>query len=190
MKLYVRGRLPLGGVAVVGSRQPPADAEEFAYLLAYELGEPIVAGLAPGIDAAAHRGAIAAGSPTVAFVGYGFGCTDPPEHADLETAIVAAGGAIATLLPPGTPVSSASRIARDRLQAEHARAVVLVCSEAGGGAMYTMQFARELGRLRFAVEPPSAAAHLPEWAGNRECIREGASPIPFDVRAAVGRLTA
>jgi len=145
--------------------------------------------LAPGIDVAAHRGALAANQPTVAFVAYGFGRTDPPEHAELEAEILAAGGAVATLLPPGTRVTDASRIARDRLQAEHSRAVVLVCTELDGGAMHTMRFARELGRPRFAVEPPLEAADAPEWAGNAECIREGASPIPFDVRVTIERLT-
>jgi DNA processing protein len=145
------------------------------------LGEPIVAGLAPGIDVAAHRGALAGGVPTVAFVGYGFGATDPPEHAVLEAEIVASGGAVATLLAPGTPASPQSRIERDRLQAEHSRAVVLVCTEIDGGAMHAMRFAAELGKPRFAVEPPDADAI---WAGNRICLEAGARPLPFDVEEA------
>ncbi len=189
MRLCVRGRLPRGGVAVVGSRTPPAAAAEFAYQLASRLREPIVAGLAPGIDAAAHRGAIAAGTPTVAFVGYGFGCTDPPEHDELENAIVEGGGAVATLLPPGTPVSEASLVARDRLQAEHARVVVLVCSEIEGGAMHTMRFARELGRPRFAVVPPIEAVDSPAWAGNLKCIEEGAAPLPFALDEALAAIS-
>ena len=135
MELNVRGRLPKGGIAIVGSRRPPPQAAAFAFALAFSAREPVIAGLAPGIDVAAHRGALAAGTPTVAFVGYGFGATDPPEHVELEEAIVRAGGAVATLLAPGTPVSEQSRIDRDRLQAEQARAVVLVCSEIGGGAL-------------------------------------------------------
>ena len=183
-RLYVRGHLPAGGIAVIGSRTPPPAAAEFAYELSYRLREPIVAGLAPGIDEAAHRGALDAGVPTVAFVGYGFGCTDPPEFRELEDAIVAAGGAIATLLPPGTRVSTRSRIARDRLQAEHAHAVVLVCSETGGGAMYTMRFAQELETQRFAVQPPPRCVD-PVWDGNRRCIDAGATALPFNVGEAV-----
>ncbi len=183
LKLYVRGTLPRGGVAIIGSRTPPPEAEDFAYQLAFALGEPVIAGLAPGIDAAAHRGALAAGTPTAAFIGYGFGRTDPPEHAELERRIVAAGGAVATLLPPGTAGSDEARIQRDRLQAEHARAIVLVCTELGGGAMHTMRFAQEMGKPRFAVTPPGDAAG-PEWEGNRRCIAEGAVPLPFDAAAA------
>jgi DNA processing protein len=173
--------MPPDGIAIIGSRTPPLEAWTFAYQLAKLLGEPIVAGLAPGIDVAAHRGALAAGLPTVAFVGYGFGATDPPEHAVLEAEIVASGGAVATLLAPGTPASPQSRIERDRLQAEYSRAVVLVCTEVGGGAMYAMRFARALRKPRFAVEPPYDD---PRWAGNRVCLEAGARPLPFDVEGA------
>lgn len=183
-RLYVHGVIPKGGIAIIGSRRPPADAAEFAYRLASHMTVPVVSGLAPGIDAAAHRGALAAGVPTVAFVGYGFGRTDPPEHEALERAIVAAGGAVATLLSPGTPATQASRIDRDRLQAEHAVAVVLVCTELSGGAMHTMRFARELGVARFAVTPPPDAAGSENWAGNFACIAEGATPLPLDIHEA------
>jgi DNA processing protein len=183
--LYVRGTLPHDGVAIIGSRTPPRDAAAFAYQLASRLREPIVAGLALGIDAAAHRGALAARMPTVAFVGYGFGCTYPPEHVVLEHAILSGGGAIATLCPPGTPVSDQALIERDRLQAEHARAVVLICGEMDGGAMHSMQFAAELRRPRFAVTPPASSESAPEWAGNLRCFEDGATPLPFDIEAAV-----
>jgi DNA processing protein len=172
-------------VAIIGSRTPPPKAAEFAFQFAHDLREQIIAGLAPGIDAAAHRGALAAGTPTVAFVAYGFGCTDPPEFDELEEVIVASGGAIATLLPPGTPASPESRVARDRLQAEHARAVILICSEAGGGAIYTMQFARELGRPRYAIVPPPNGIGFEAWDGNVASLSAGALALPFDVEAAL-----
>jgi DNA processing protein len=181
--LQVRGRLPSGGIAIVGSRTPPPDAGAFAYRLAFALGEPVIAGLALGIDAAAHRGALAAGTPTVAFVGYGFGSTYPPQHAELEMAIVDGGGAIATLLPPGAPITDESQIERDRLQAEYARAVVLICSEIDGGAMHTMRFAQELGRARFAVVPANADDEA--WAGNLQAIANGAFPLPLDVQGSL-----
>jgi DNA processing protein len=194
--LYVRGVLPKGGIAVIGSRTPPPEATEFAYAFASRMNQPVIAGLAPGIDVAAHRGALAAGIRTVAFVGYGFGRTDPPEHQELERDIVAAGGAIATLLPPGTPATEATRIERDRLQAEHAQAVVLVCTEVSGGALYTMRFARELGVARFAITPPTVSSSPFDklrvtqdvWAGNVACIADGAMPLPFDVDRACDAL--
>lgn len=179
----MRGTLPESGVAIIGSRTPPTVAETFAYDLAIRLGEPIVSGLALGIDAAAHRGALAAGVPTVAFVGHGFGCTYPPEHADLEIEIVRRGGAVATLEPPQTPASEESLVKRDRLQAKFARAVVLVCSELEGGAMHTMHFAEELAKPRFAVIPSDKGSGV--WAGNFRSIERGAEPIPLDVAAAL-----
>jgi len=185
--MHVLGSLPEGGIAIVGSRTPPEEAGIFAFELARRIGEPVVAGLARGVDSMAHRGALAAGTPTVAFVGYGFGNTYPPENVALERAIVEHGGAVATLREPEEPVSPEASIERDRLQAEHARAVVLVCSETGGGAMHTMRFARELGKPRFAVRPPDGA-NDEAWGGNRQAIADGATPIPLDVDAALAAI--
>lgn len=178
--LYLRGRIPSGGVAIIGSRTPPQRAERFAFELAYRLARPVVAGLALGIDTAAHRGALAAGRPTAAFVPFGFGRTYPPENAELEREIERRGGAIASPLAPGQGATESSFVERDRLQAEYSDAVVLVSSEIGGGALQTMAFARELGKLRFALEPPSPESAGPAWAGNVRELAGGAYPLPFD----------
>ncbi len=183
--MHILGRLPPDGIAIVGSREPPAEAASFAYELAYRVGEPVIAGLAPGIDTAAHRGALATGIPTVAFVAYGFGNSDPPENAQLEREIVQRGGAIATLREPKASVTEEAKIERDRLQAQHARAVVVVCSEIDGGAMHTLRFAREFGKPRYAVVPPENAGADPRWAGNRQAIDDGATALPFDVERAL-----
>ncbi|MBV9333100.1 MAG: DNA-processing protein DprA, partial [Candidatus Eremiobacteraeota bacterium] len=53
-RLYVRGVIPKGGIAIVGSRTPPPRAADFAYPLASRLNVPVISGLAPGIDASAH----------------------------------------------------------------------------------------------------------------------------------------
>lgn len=183
--MHVLGRLPPDGIAIIGSREPPAEAANFAFDLAKRIGEPVIAGLAPGIDTAAHRGALAAGIPTVAFVAYGFGNTDPPENAELEREIVQHGGAIATLREPNATATEGTKIERDRLQAQHARAVILVCSEIDGGAMHTLHFARALGKPRYAVVPPENASGDLRWAGNRQAIDDGATLLPFDVSAAL-----
>ena len=180
-RLYTLGRIPGGGIAIIGSRTAPNDAIGFAYELARRLRTPVIAGLALGIDTAAHRGAIAGGNPTVAFVGYGFGCTYPPENAELEREIVRRGGAIATVRARGEPVTDESFVERDRLQALHAQAVVLVASELDGGAMHTMHFAGELHKPRFAVRPPESTKGDPRWAGNLRALADGARQLPFDV---------
>lgn len=188
--LSVSGDIPSGGVAIVGSRTPPPCAGDFAFALACRIGRPVIAGLALGIDTAAHRGAIAGGNPTVAFVGYGFGATYPPENAELEREILRYGGAIATLQAPGESVTDASLVERDRLQAEFAVAVVLVSTEITGGAMHALRFARELGKPRFAVRPPDAAQGDAAWAGNVRALADGAEPLPFDVSEALQILRA
>ncbi len=188
--LHVRGRIPGGGIAIVGSRTPPSRALDFAFELARAIERPVVAGLAAGIDTAAHRGALAGGMPTVAFVGYGFGATYPPENAQLERDIVSGGGAVATLRAPGEPVDDAALVARDRLQVEYSVAVVLVASELGGGAMHAMRFARELGRPRFAVTPPGGSQVEHAWSGNVRALADGAAPLAFDVSEALHTLRA
>jgi DNA processing protein len=179
--LCVRGTLPQDGIAIVGSRTPPPEAAQFAHDLATACGTPVVSGLARGIDAAAHRGALDAKVATIAYVGTGIGATYPPEHHGLEEAIIAHGGAIASERLPDEPVTRPALVHRDRLQAAHARAVVLISSEVDGGAMQTMRFARELDRPRFALEPRS----LTEYAGNARAIADGAIKLPRRLDAAL-----
>ncbi|MDB5042897.1 MAG: protecting protein DprA [Candidatus Eremiobacteraeota bacterium] len=180
--LAVRGPLPPTGVAIVGARDADDRARSFAHDLAARLRQPIISGLARGIDAAAHRGAIAAGVPTVAYVGTGIARTYPPEHAELAEAIVGADGALAAERAPHDGVTRWSLVRRDRLQAAHAAATVLVVSDAEGGAMHTMQFARACGRPRFALET--------EASGNVAALREGAQRLPWDVEEAASRILA
>jgi len=174
--LCVRGTLPAAGVAIVGACGASRAAGGFAFALAARLGCAVVSGLARGIDAAAHRGALAAGLPQVAYVGTGIAQTYPPEHAALADAIVAAGGGLASERLPDEPLTRWSLVARDRLQAAHARVVVLVESDIEGGAMHTLRFARELGRPCFAADS--------EASGNCAALANGALPLPDDAESA------
>lgn len=176
-ELWVLGRVPQNGLAIVGSRNASETAARFAFELARRFGTPVISGLALGIDGAAHRGALAAGLPTLAYVGTGIDLVYPPEHDALREDILAAGGGIATEQPPGTPATDATLRQRDRLQAAHARGIVLVVTEPEGGAMHTMRFARGLARPRFALEPNGAA----ETRGNALAIADGARPLPWDL---------
>jgi len=180
----VRGTLPVDGIAIVGTRTPPTEAQEFAREFARRLGLPIVSGLAAGVDAAAHRGALDAGTATIAYVGTGLGVTYPLEHRSLEEEIVAQGGAIASERLPDEPVTKPALVHRDRLQAAHARAVILIASEVNGGAMLTMRFAKQLGRPRFAV----AAYGDRCYTGNAQAHADGARVLPFDVDRALSEL--
>ena len=181
-RLYVRGRVPLGGIAVVGTRTPTIEAILFAYDLSRNVGEPVVSGLARGIDTAAHRGAFAGGVPTAAYVAHGFGSTYPPENANIETRIAAGCGAVLSEREPGAFVTASALVRRDRLQAAHAWAVVLVQSEPGGGAMHAVRYARALGRPCFVLEPLARDAG---WGGNRLALEGGATALPADVERAL-----
>jgi DNA processing protein len=183
--LCVRGTLPARGLAIVGSRTPPPQAQQFAYALANRCGVPVISGLARGIDAAAHRGALEAGLATLAYVGTGLGITYPPEHRALEDEIAARGGAVASERLPDEPVTKWALAHRDRLQAAHASATVLIASEIDGGAMQTMLFAKALGRPRFVLD---AQGDL-KYAGNVQARADGAVAIPFDAEAALKIIT-
>ena len=179
--LCVRGALPQGGIAIVGSRTPPPEAAQFARELARICGTPVVSGLALGVDAAAHGGALDAGLPTIAYVATGLGLTYPQEHRALEDAIVARGGAVATERLPDEPLTKWALVHRDRLQAAHAAATVLVASEIDGGAMQTMHFAGLLERPRFALDATGSTY----YAGNVQARAHGAIALPLDPHAAL-----
>ena len=184
--LCVRGSVPSDGIAIIGSRTPPPAAAAFARELAAKCGAPVVSGLALGIDAAAHAGALEAGLSTIAYVATGLGITYPPEHRALEEEIVARGGAVASERLPDETVTKWSLVHRDRLQAAHARAIVLVASEIDGGAMQTMRFAKELARPRFVLDANGAS----EYAGNLQARADGAVPIPFAIDTALKKIRA
>ncbi len=190
--LCVRGTLPQRarwpeGTAIVGTRTPDERALAAARVLGARAPGPIVSGLARGIDAAAHEGALAAGVPTYAYVGTGIGVTYPPEHAELEERIVAGGGAILSELLPDEAVTRWSLVRRDRLQAAHAAAIVLVQSEADGGALHALASACGLGRPRFAFEPPGGG-DAAAYAGNAAAIAAGATALPWDLVSGDGKL--
>jgi DNA protecting protein DprA len=186
--LCVVGALPARafrtGTAIVGARDADDEARTFAFELARRAAAPIVSGLALGVDAAAHEGALAANVPTLAYVGHGFGATYPPEHAELEARIVAAGGAILSEYLPGESVTKWSLVRRDRLQAAHVTSVVLVVSERDGGAMHAMTTAKKLGRSRFALAPRGAQRDSGNWVA----IHEGATSVSWNSSEAADAL--
>ncbi|HEY8313683.1 MAG TPA: DNA-processing protein DprA [Candidatus Baltobacteraceae bacterium] len=188
--LCVRGVLPLAGIAIVGSRKPPEPARAFAHALAEGCGEAVVSGLAIGVDEAAHDGALATKTATLAYVGTGIGATYPPEHRDLEERIVAGGGAIASERLVDEAVTKLSLVHRDRLQAAHASAVILVCSAVDGGAMQTLRVAKDLGRPRYALRPPRGAEGSAEYGGNQRVLADGAIALPHDIKKAIAILHA
>jgi DNA processing protein len=189
-QLYVRGDpsvLARPAVAIVGARRCSAYGAQVARSLARDLGGAdvtVVSGLARGIDGEAHRGALAAGAPTVAVLGCGIDVDYPARHAELARRI-AETGAIVSEYPPGTEPAPWRFPARNRIVAGLAQATVVVEARERSGALITADFALELGREVFAV-PGEITASLS--TGANRLIRQGAAPLlsADDVLEALG----
>lgn len=151
----VRGELVAAPtVAIVGMRACSAAAARFAAVLAAELaarGVTVVSGLAVGIDAAAHRGAIDGGGRTVAVLAGGVDRPRPRHNEALGDEILTRGGGWVSHVPPGTPTPGWRFPVRNRLIAGCADAVVVVEAARSGGSLSTAAHARRLGRPVFAV---------------------------------------
>jgi DNA processing protein len=177
--LYVQGDAALLGsaqLAMVGSRSPTQGgrrtAREFAGYLA-QAGLTITSGLALGIDAASHEGALAAQGRTIAVLGSGLDQVYPPQHRALA-ARIAAQGALISEFPPGTPPLRQNFPLRNRIIAALAVGTLVVEAARGSGSLITAQRAIELGREVFAIPGP---IHNPLARGCHALIRQGAKLV-------------
>ena len=173
--LFVRGRLPAApAVAIVGSRLADGYGLEIAARFARQLaaaGVAVVSGMARGIDAAAHEGALAVPlGRTVAVLGCGMGVDYPPGQARLAAAI-AARGALVSEFPCGTPARPWCFPVRNRTIAALAAVTLVVQATPRSGSLDTARHARDLGRPVFAVPGPVFSAL--SW-GPHALLRRGA----------------
>lgn len=157
--LYIRGTLAEGdqlAVAIVGTRHASRYglkcAEELASALA-QAGFTVVSGLARGIDAAAHRGALRGGGRTIAVLGGGLLEIYPPEHRDLAEE-VAQQGCLISESPPRMKPLSGSFPQRNRVISGLSLGTVVVEAADQSGALITARHAGEQGREVFAVPGP------------------------------------
>jgi DNA processing protein len=154
--LWIRGvieSLSAPAVAIVGSRAATPTGITVAARLARELAEAglvIVSGMARGVDAAAHRGALDARGRTVAVLGSGADVIYPRQHAAMAQEIVER-GAIVSELPPGTPPLPPNFPLRNRIISGLARAVVVIEASEKSGSLITAKAALEQGRDVLAV---------------------------------------
>jgi DNA processing protein len=155
--LYVRGDLQKAlerpALAVVGSRRCSTYGVNVAESLSRDLashGLAIVSGLARGIDAAAHRGALESNGQTIAVVGTGLETTYPKEHKKLEEQIIA-NGAVVSEFPLGTPPLPQNFPYRNRILSGLCFGVLIVEASEHSGSLITARLAYEQGREVFAV---------------------------------------
>lgn len=188
--LWVRGRddLRLGvlrSVAVVGSRAASAYGAHVAAELAASLadrGWSVVSGGAYGVDAAAHRGALAAGGLTVAVLACGVDTAYPRGHEAL-LARIADEGLIVSELPPGCHPTRARFLDRNRLIAALTRGTVVVEAALRSGALNTSGWARRLTRHTMGVPGPVTSAMS---AGVHREVRDLGAALVTDAADVVG----
>lgn len=175
--LYACGSLEaLAGpaVAVVGTRAPSEAGRRLARSLATDLaraGVCVVSGLALGIDAAAHRGALEGGGPTVGVLGGGHARFYPPGNAGLAAEILGGGGAVVSPFAPEHPALPGQFLQRNALIAAFADAVVVVEAAARSGSLNTAAWAADGGK---AVMAFPGDVDRPKVAGCLALIRDGA----------------
>ena len=177
--LYIRGNPGLlrnRGLAIVGSRnatpQGLQTAEAFARALAAG-GLGIVSGLALGIDAAAHRGALAAKGATIAVIGTGADRVYPARNKELAMAI-AEHGTIVSEFPLGTAAIAANFPRRNRIISGLVRGVLVVEAALESGSLITARLAAEQGREVFAIP---GSIHSPVARGCHRLIKQGAKLV-------------
>ena len=161
---------------MVGARAPSAAGERFARTLARELAEAgvsVISGLALGIDAAAHAGALDGGGRTVAVLGCGIDRDYPRRNAALAARIAAA-GAIVSEWGPGVEPAPWRFPVRNRIVAALAQATVVVEATRRSGALITADHALALGRDVLAVP---GAPWLELGGGTLALLRAGAAPV-------------
>jgi DNA processing protein len=172
--LFWRGALAAAdqrAIAIVGTRRPTVQARQAAEALAAQAvahGWTVVSGLAVGVDALAHRAALARGGRTLAVLGSGVRAVYPPTHRALAAEVMARGALLSETHPDASP-SAPALVARNRIISGLSRAVIVVEAGADSGSLHAARFARAQGRPVLAVR--SAAP------GNARLLAEGASTI-------------
>src|SRR5258706_1986162 len=189
--LHAKGRWPPPEgprVAIVGSRRPSPYGEAVAEQLGTDLARAkviVVSGLALGIDAAAHRGALNGGGITVAVMGTGVDVVYPASHARLAEEILRARCALVSQFPDGTIPRRQNFPARNWTMAAISDAVVVVEAAEGSGALITAEAALQLSKEVMAVP---GGVFSPLSVGTHGLLRDGAALVQNtrDVLAAIG----
>ncbi len=165
------------GIAIVGSRQASAQGQQDAFWFAKELsdhGLVVISGLAQGIDACAHAGALEGKAKTIAVLGHGLGSIYPASNDALAKKIVQQGGALVTEYPNSTPARAFQFPQRNRIIAALSRAILVVEASPQSGSLITARHGLELGIDVFVIP---GSIHMPQSIGCNMLIRQGAQLV-------------
>jgi len=177
--LYVKGdaaHLAAPQLAMVGSRNPTLPGRRTAHAFACYLaraGLTITSGLAFGIDAASHEGALDGGGATIAVLGAGIDAVYPRAHRELA-ARIAAHGALVSEFPPGCPPARANFPRRNRIISGLSLGTLVVEAARHSGSLITARLAGEQGREVFAIP---GSIDNPLARGCHALIRSGAKLV-------------
>ncbi len=163
-------------LAMVGTRRPTRYGRKLAHDLAAELaknGVTIVSGMARGIDACAHQGAIDAGGCTVAVLGCGVDVVYPKEHQRLYAHIRDSGVILSEYFPTTAPLAG-NFPARNRIISGMSEATFVIESRERGGSLITANFAMEEGKEVFVLP---GNVDSPASMGTNRLMRDGATPV-------------
>lgn len=176
-QLYVRGKLPPSSspaIAIVGTRKATSDGKRLAKEIARTLaqkGITIVSGLAFGIDAAAHEGALAAHGNTIAVLGNGIDSIYPKAHESLGNRILNEHGCILSEYPEGTPTLPHQFLARNRIVSGLSSAIVIIEAPIRSGTLVTARHALDQGREVFIIP---GSVYSANFKGSHMLLRNGA----------------
>ncbi|MDD4914939.1 MAG: DNA-processing protein DprA [Methylococcales bacterium] len=177
--LFVKGDVELLSnpqIAMVGSRNPSASGERIAVDFARVLagaGFTITSGMALGIDAASHQGALDVGGRTIAVAGTGLDRVYPACHKQLATQIVER-GALVSEFPPGTPAKANHFPRRNRIISGLCLGLLVVEAAQQSGSLITARLALDQNREVFAIP---GSIHNPLARGCNALIRQGAKLV-------------
>jgi DNA processing protein len=178
--IYIQGDakvLATAQLAIVGSRNPTPAGQECAFNFARALaacGLTITSGLALGIDAASHRGALNAKGLTIGVAGTGLDRIYPARHKELVEQVVEQGGAVISEFPSGTLPKAENFPRRNRLISGLSVGVLVVEAVLKSGSLITARFALEQGREVFAIP---GSIHNPLARGCHALLRQGAKLV-------------
>lgn len=164
-------------VAIVGTRKASENGRELAKQFGRELakfGLNVASGLALGIDAAAHSGALEANGYTLAILGNGLNEIYPKTNEKLGKKILESGGAIISEYPPGMPSLPHHFLQRNRIISGFSKGILIIEAPETSGSLATARFAIDQNREVFVI--PGPITH-PNFKGSNELIRQGATLV-------------